>query len=53
MTHLWLRAEQRANEDRTGLTPQGAAALIARGLTVTVEDSRTRILPIDAYRPAG
>jgi saccharopine dehydrogenase (NAD+, L-lysine-forming) len=53
MTHLWLRAEQRANEDRTGLTPDGAAALIARGLTVTVEDSRTRILPIDAYRAAG
>lgn len=53
MTHLWLRAEQRANEDRTGLTPQGAADLIARGLTVTVEDSRTRILPIDAYRAAG
>ncbi|MHA7850180.1 saccharopine dehydrogenase [Roseovarius sp.] len=53
MTHLWLRAEQRANEDRTGLTPEGAATLIARGLTVTVEDSRTRILPIDAYRAAG
>ena len=53
MTHLWLRAEQRANEDRTGLTPEGAATLIAHGLSVTVEDSRTRIIPIDEYRAAG
>ena len=30
MTHLWVRAEQRPNEERVGLTPEGAAALIAR-----------------------
>ncbi len=53
MTHLWVRAEQRPNEDRTGLTPQGAADLIARGMTVTVEESRSRIIPIDGYRDAG
>jgi saccharopine dehydrogenase (NAD+, L-lysine-forming) len=40
MTHLWVRAEERPNEARVGLTPDGAAALIARpGFTVTVEDS--------------
>ena len=53
MTHLWVRAEQRPNEDRTGLTPEGAARLIARGIEVTVEESRTRIIPIDGYRDAG
>lgn len=53
MTHLWVRAEQRANEERVGLTPQGAAALIAAGLRVTVEDSSTRAIAIDGYRAAG
>lgn len=53
MTHVWVRAEQRPNEDRVGLTPEGAAALIAAGYRVTVEDSRTRILPIDGYAAAG
>lgn len=53
MTHFWVRAEQRPNEDRTGLLPSGAAALIAAGLRVTVEDSRQRCFPIDAYRAVG
>ena len=53
MTHLWVRAEQRPNEDRTGLTPEGAAQLIAKGIKVTVEESGTRIIPIDGYRKAG
>ncbi|MDF1855710.1 saccharopine dehydrogenase [Pseudooceanicola sp.] len=53
MTHLWLRAEQRPNEDRTGLTPDGAARLIAQGIRLTVEDSGNRILPTAAYRAAG
>lgn len=53
MTHLWVRAEQRPNERRVGLTPQGAAALLAAGIRVTVEDSRTRAIPTDAYRRAG
>ena len=53
MTHLWVRAEQRANEDRVGLTPDGAEKLIAAGLTVTVEESQTRAIPIDGYRSAG
>ncbi|TDE36044.1 saccharopine dehydrogenase [Antarcticimicrobium sediminis] len=53
MTHLWVRAEQRENEDRVGLTPEGAAQLIARGITVTVEHSAVRALPIEGYRAAG
>ena len=53
MTHLWVRAEQRAHEERVGLTPEGAAALVAAGLRVTVEESSVRALPIDGYRAAG
>ena len=53
MTHLWLRAEQRANETRTGLTPEGAAALIGAGIKLTVEDSNSRVLPTAAYQQAG
>ena len=26
MTHLWLRAEQRDNETRVGITPEGVTA---------------------------
>lgn len=53
MTHLWVRAEQRANEDRVGVTPEGAAELIALGLKVSVEESASRIIPIDKYRAVG
>jgi len=53
MTHLWVRAEPRANEDRVGLTPEGAAELVRAGLRVTVEESGTRAIPIDGYRDAG
>lgn len=53
MTHLWVRAEQRENEERVGLTPEGAAALISAGISVTVEESDTRILPAADYAAAG
>lgn len=53
MTHFWVRAEPRAHEERVGLTPQGAAKLLAAGYQVTVEDSRQRILPIADYVAAG
>lgn len=53
MTHVWVRAEQRENEERVGITAEGVADLIAAGLQVTVEESRTRILPIEPYREAG
>lgn len=53
MTHIWVRAEQRQNEDRVGITPQGVRALIDAGLRVTVEQSDTRAIAIDGYRDAG
>lgn len=53
MTHLWVRAESRPNEDRVGITPEGVAALIGQGFGVTVEDSANRIIPTDAYQKAG
>lgn len=53
MVHLWVRSESRAHEERVGLTPQGAARLIAAGVKVTVEDSRQRIIPIADYAAAG
>ncbi|WP_209425299.1 saccharopine dehydrogenase [Pararhodobacter sp. SW119] len=53
MTHLWVRAEERADEARVALTPEGAAELIARGFRVTVEDSPTRALPFGDYMAAG
>jgi saccharopine dehydrogenase (NAD+, L-lysine-forming) len=53
MTHLWVRAEQRPNEERVGLTPDGAAALVAAGIRVTVEESHVRAIPIDGYRAVG
>ena len=53
MTHLWIRAEQRPNEDRVGLTPEGAAALLASGMRVTVEASRSRAIGLDGYAMAG
>lgn len=53
MTHLWVRAEQRPNEQRVGLTPEGAKKLIDHGINVTVEESATRAIPIQGYRDAG
>lgn len=53
MTHLWVRAEQRQNENRVGLTPEGAAQLITAGIKVTVEDSQSRCIPTDRYAAVG
>lgn len=53
MTHLWVRAEQRPNEERVGVTPAGAAALVKAGIKVTVEESSVRAIGIDGYRKAG
>jgi saccharopine dehydrogenase (NAD+, L-lysine-forming) len=53
MTHLWVRAEQRPNEERVGLTPQGAAALLKAGVRVTVEESSVRAIPLAGYKAAG
>ena len=53
MTHLWVRAEQRPNEERVGMTPDGAQALVRAGIKVTVEESSVRAIAIDGYRDAG
>ncbi len=53
MLHLWVRAEERPNEERVGLTPEGASELIANGFSVTVEESDQRALPLEGYRAAG
>lgn len=53
MAHIWVRAEQRRHEQRVGLTPAGAAELIADGHTVTVEESPARAIDIAGYKDAG
>ncbi|MBM3614569.1 MAG: saccharopine dehydrogenase [Alphaproteobacteria bacterium] len=53
MTHLWVRAEQRPNEERVGLTPEGAAVLVKAGIRVTVETSSVRAIGIEGYAKAG
>ncbi|MCK0121846.1 saccharopine dehydrogenase [Loktanella sp. F6476L] len=53
MTHIWLRAEPRAHETRVGLTPDGAARMIAAGYKITVEDSDDRCIPTAEYVTAG
>lgn len=53
MVHLWVRAESRPNEDRVGITPDGARDLIRRGFRVSVEDSPRRVIPTAEYRAAG
>ncbi|WP_406647588.1 saccharopine dehydrogenase [Aliisedimentitalea scapharcae] len=53
MTHLWVRAEQRPNEERVGLTPEGAKSLMDAGIRVTVEESSVRAIPLQGYVDAG
>ena len=53
MTHIWVRAEQRPNEERVAITPDGAAQLLAKGMRVTIEESQVRAIPIGGYRAAG
>ena len=53
MTHLWIRAEQRKNEKRVGITPNGVSSLISRGFKVTIEETNDRIFPIQSYQDVG
>ena len=52
-THLWIRAEQRASEERVGVVPEGVARLKAQGFRVSIEESSCRAIKIDEYRRAG
>lgn len=49
---IWMRAESRPNEARAPMTPQGAAALIAKGWRVVVEDSPHCCISTDRFRDA-
>ncbi len=51
--HIWLRAETKPREERTPLTPDGAASLIDEGFKVTVERDPDRFFPIDDYQAVG
>lgn len=51
--HIWVRAEQRENEQRVGITPLGVKALIEAGFDISVEQSSCRAIGIEGYREAG
>lgn len=53
MTHLWIRAEVRATEQRAPLVPADAAALVAAGVRITVEESAHRVFALEDYAAAG
>ena len=44
MTQIWIRAEERPNEKRVGVTPSGVAELLRAGFQVTVEEEPTRAI---------
>ena len=46
MTHIWIRAEERPNEQRVGVTPDGVAELLRAGFQVTLEEDPTRAISI-------
>ena len=49
---IWLRAEGKAFERRTPLTPTAAASLIDAGINVIVEQSEARTYTDDDYASA-
>jgi len=52
MTHLWIRAEERPNEKRVGVTPNGVKSLLQAGFDVTIEHDSTRAISIESYSGA-
>lgn len=51
--HLWIRAEARPTEQRVPIVPVDAARLVQEGFTVTVEESPTRIVPLEEFVAVG
>ena len=49
MTHIWIRAEERLNEQRVGVTPDGVTELVHAGFQVTLEEDPTRAIPLVNY----
>lgn len=53
MTHLWIRAEVRATEQRAPIVPADAAGLVAGGVAITLEESTHRVFATQEYADAG
>ena len=51
--HLWVRAEQRDNETRVGITPEGVKTLLDAGFDVSVEASDTRVIRTEDFAATG
>ena len=50
MTSIWIRAEQRLNEQRVGITPDGVDSLVSAGFNVIIERDQTRAIPIQQFK---
>jgi saccharopine dehydrogenase (NAD+, L-lysine-forming) len=51
--HIWVRAENKANEKRVALVPKDILTLMDAGFTVTVEKSSQRAIPIAEFEATG
>ena len=51
--HLWLRAEVKPFEKRTGLTPETCVELMKEGFKITVEKFEDRCVPTEDYAKVG
>ena len=52
MTSIWIRAEQRPNEQRIGVTPEGVSKLLDAGFKVTIERDPARAISIQQFEKA-
>ncbi len=50
---LWLRCEERLDEYRTPLTPIDAQKLLTHGHEIVVEQSKSRVFPLEEYTKVG
>ena len=51
--HVWVRSESRGTERRAPLVPADVSVLLDAGIEVTVEESVSRVFPIEEYDAAG
>jgi saccharopine dehydrogenase (NAD+, L-lysine-forming) len=50
---LWVRHEERADEQRAPIVPADVPGLIGQGVEITVEESAQRVFPASEYAAAG
>jgi saccharopine dehydrogenase (NAD+, L-lysine-forming) len=50
---LWVRHEERADEQRAPIVPADVCGLIEQGVEITVEESAQRVFPAGEYAAAG